>query len=119
METEAAHRYLAMATYLPLKRFSSTIRFFRAVFAVRNQLASADGLVGYSMRAKPLRREYWTVSVWRDQEALRAFVRTAPHLEVMSSLRSTMGPTKFAQWEITAEEGRPSWTSALDRLASS
>jgi hypothetical protein len=29
-----------------------------------------------------------------------------------------MGPTKFVQWVIRAEDGRPNWTGALDSLAS-
>jgi hypothetical protein len=37
--------YLVMTSHLPLKRISSTVRFFRGVSAVRRQLA-ADGLVG-------------------------------------------------------------------------
>ena len=26
---------------------------------------NADGLVGYTLRAKPLARDYWTLSVWK------------------------------------------------------
>jgi hypothetical protein len=52
--------YLVMASHLPLKRISSTVRFFRGVSAVRRQLAAADGLVGYTLRAKPFARDYWT-----------------------------------------------------------
>jgi len=43
-----------MASDLPLKRISATVRFFRGVAAVRRQLAAADGLVDYTLRAKPL-----------------------------------------------------------------
>lgn len=46
--------YLVMASHLPLRRISSTVRFFRGVSAVRKQLGAADGLVGYTLRAKPL-----------------------------------------------------------------
>lgn len=52
-----------------------------------------------------------------DQAALQAFMRTPPHVGVMSSLKPIMGPTKFVQWEITATDGRPSWSEALERLA--
>ncbi len=62
--------YLVMASHLPLKRITSTVRFMRAVMAVRRQLSAADGLVGYTLRAKPLSRDYWTLSVWRDRAAL-------------------------------------------------
>lgn len=110
--------YLVMASHLPLERISSTVRFFRAVQAVRNQLATADGLVGYTLRAKPLARDYWTLSVWQDQTALRAFMRTPPHTGVMTDLRPFMGPTKFTTWTITAADGRPGMADALRHLAS-
>jgi quinol monooxygenase YgiN len=115
-DMESGRTYLVMASYLPLARVTATIRFFRAVAAIRKQLRIADGLVGYTLRARPLSRGYWTLSVWSDQAALQQFMRTAPHLGVMSSLKSVMGPTKFVRWEITAADGQPSWTDALDRL---
>jgi quinol monooxygenase YgiN len=117
-EMEPGSDYLVMASHLPLKRISSTVRFFRGVSAVRKQLAAADGLVGYTLRAKPLARDYWTLSVWKDQTALREFMRTPPHVQLMSSLKPLMGPTKFVTWQITAADGHPTLAGALERLAS-
>jgi hypothetical protein len=106
-----------MASHLPLQRISATVRFFRAVSAVRKQLATADGLIGYTLRAKPMARDYWTLSVWQDDAALRQFMRTSPHVQIMKSLRPVMGPTKFVTWTVSAADGRPSMTAALDHLA--
>ncbi len=116
-EIEPGSDYLVMASHLPLKRLSATVRFFRGVSAVRRQLAAADGLVGYTLRARPLARDYWTLSVWRDQQALGAFMRTPPHAGLMTSLKPVMGPTKFVTWRISAADGRPSMAAALERLA--
>ena len=60
-EMEPGLDYLVMASHLPLKRITSTVRFFRGVSAIRKQLATADGLAGYTLRAKPLARDYWTL----------------------------------------------------------
>jgi hypothetical protein len=106
-----------MASHLPLKRITDTVRFFRAVSAVRKQLATAEGLIGYTLRAKPLARDYWTLSVWKDDAALRQFMHTAPHVGVMSSLKPVMGPTKFVTWTASAADGRPSMAAALEHLA--
>jgi quinol monooxygenase YgiN len=116
-EMEPGTGYLVMASHLPLKRITATARFFRAVFAVRTQLAAADGLIGYTLRAKPLARDYWTLSVWTDNTALREFMRTPPHVKVMTTLKPYMGPTKFVTWTISAADGRPSMAGALDHLA--
>jgi hypothetical protein len=40
-ELEPGSEYLVMASHLPLNRISATVRFFRAVSAVRKQLAGA------------------------------------------------------------------------------
>jgi len=116
-EMQPGTEYLVMASHLPLRRITGTARFFQAVSAIRKQLAGADGLVGYTLRAKPLARDYWTLSVWRDETSLRAFMRTPPHAGLMSSLRPLMGPTKFITWNIRAADGRPSLADALRRLA--
>ena len=118
-EMEPGGTYLVMASHLPLRSLTSTPRFLRAVTAMRKQLSSAEGLVGYTLRAKPLARDYWTLSVWADDSALLAFVRTAPHVRLMGSLRPYMGATKFVRWEIGASDGRPSWAGALERLRAS
>jgi hypothetical protein len=110
--------YLVMASHLPLKRITATVRFFRAASAVRKQLATADGMIGYTLRAKPLARDYWTLSVWTDNTALREFMRTSPHVQLMTSLKPYMGPTKFVTWTISAADGRPSMAGALEHLAS-
>ena len=115
-QLEPGREYLVMVSYLPLRKVSSTVRFFRGVSAVRKQLAQADGLVGYTLRAKPLARDYWTLSVWKDQAALREFIRMRPHVELMTALKPFMGPTKFVYWSITADDGQPSFTDALERL---
>jgi quinol monooxygenase YgiN len=117
-ELEPGREYLVMASHLPLRNITSTLRFFRAVGAIRKQLRTAPGLIGYTLRAKPLARDYWTVSVWTDLSALQTFMRTPPHLGVMDSLKPHMGPTKFVQWNITAADGLPGWSGALERLGS-
>ena len=116
-DMEPGREYVVMASHLPLRRLTSTLRFFRAVAAIRKQLRSAEGLVGYTLRARPLARKYWTLSVWDDRATLAQFMRTPPHVGIMSSLKPLMAPTRFVQWQITAAEGRPSWSDALERLA--
>ena len=116
-DMEPGREYVVMASHLPLRRLTSTLRFFRAVAAIRKQLRSADGLVGYTLRARPLARKYWTLSVWDDRATLAQFMRTPPHVGIMSSLKPLMAPTRFVQWQITAGDGRPSWSDALERLA--
>jgi len=115
---EPGSDYLVMASPLPLKRISSTVPTFRGVSAVREQHAAADGLVGYMLRARPLAHDYWTLSAWTDQTALREFMHTPPSAQLMGSLKPLMGPAKFLTWQISAADGHPTLAGALERLAS-
>ncbi len=116
-DRDAEREYVALLSYLPLRRLSSTPAFFRDVQRIRGQLARSDGLVGYSLRARPLRKEYWTLSVWESERALLAFVKEQPHGGVMSSLRARMGPTRFVRWRLSGAETLPGWDEAMSRAA--
>ena len=108
--------YLVLASSIPPKSVASTWKLFRGSRAVRRQLLSTDGVVGFSMLAEPLRKHYATLSVWRDEAALDAFAKAHPHDHLMSELRPAMGTTTFVRWTISGVDGRPSWDDALTRL---
>jgi hypothetical protein len=84
--------------------------------SVVRQLERTDGLVGYSLRAQPLAKTFWTLSAWTDEAALGAFAAAMPHVSVMAKLRPHMGPTRFTTWR-TAGTGLPvPWDDAVARL---
>ena len=101
-----------------VKRITATVRFFRGVSAVRKQLATAGGLIGYTLRAKPLARHYWTLFGLERQHRAPGVHAHPPHVQLMTSLKPLMGPTKFVTWTISAADGRPSMAGALEHLAS-
>ena len=102
---------------------SSTWRLFRGSSMVRKQLAATPGVVGFSLLARPLRKQYATLSVWVDDAALAAFAAAQPHADLMTGLAPEMGPTRFVRWTINGSDGRPSWerrcTAALKLSAES
>jgi hypothetical protein len=109
-------QYLALASLIPPKSRRSTWRLFRGSRAVADQLAATDGVVGFSMLARPFRKEYATLSLWADERALDAFARSAAHGRLQHELASEMSATMFVRWTVRGEEGVPSWTEALQRL---
>ena len=113
---EPDREYLVFASSIPPRSRSSTPRLFQGASAVRKQLENTEGVVGFSMLARPWRKQYATLSVWTDEGALAAFADRRPHEELMSALAPEMGPTKFVRWTILGSEGWPSWSEALRRL---
>src|SRR6266478_169145 len=96
----AGNRYLALISYLPLKHFRAVPKFFRFTFEIQRQLRSSPGLIGYSLDAQPFARKFWTLSVWRDQQALADFVSAMPHSRIMQAMAPHMGKSQFAQWTV-------------------
>ena len=52
---EADREYVVLVSSIPPRSRSSTPRLFRGASAVRKQLATTDGVVGFSLLARPLR----------------------------------------------------------------
>jgi hypothetical protein len=115
-ELDPGHEYLVLASSIPARALSSTWKMFRGASAVRRQLAATDGVVGFSLLAEPLGKNYATLSVWTGREALDGFTAARPHVGIMQELAPAMGPTKFVTWTISGTDGLPTWTDALDRL---
>jgi hypothetical protein len=114
-EASPEREYLALMSYLPLKKFRMIPRFIRYTREIQTQLKQAKGLVGYSLQAKLLRREFWTLSVWEDENALMEFVHSLPHSHVMVALSPHMGKTNFVRWKISGSVVPPTWEEALRR----
>ncbi len=113
---DAHRRYLALLTYLPLVSFWRIPQFLRFVSQIRRQLQASGGVLGYALVASPLRKEFWTLSVWEDEAALMAFVHDAPHVQIMDAIAPHMGETKFVRWEVQGSGVPPTWREAFSRL---
>ena len=103
-----------MLSYLPLKSYWRIPFFFLYTTQVVKHLASAEGVLGYSVLARPKR--FWTLSAWKDEAALHAFVQHPPHVRIMTALNPHMGETKFVRWTVKGSELPLLWEDALSRL---
>jgi hypothetical protein len=84
---------------------------------VRKQLGHTDGVIGFALLARPVRKQYATLSVWDGEDALARFAGAQPHQDLMQTLAPAMEPTTFVRWTMSGADGRPSWEDALRRLA--
>lgn len=115
-EPEPDRDYVVLLTHLPLRRLSRLPLFLRYVRKIQQQLnAAPDGLVGFSLLAKPLSSNYWTLSAWRDADAIAAFIREAPHRDAMHELSAVLPGFKNDRWTAAGHDLPPSWQDALTR----
>jgi hypothetical protein len=107
--------YLALLTYLPLKKHRTIPLFLWSTFAIQKQLAGSAGILGYALRASPLEKNFWTMSAWLDEKSLMDFALRIPHSQVMKALAPLMGSTKFIRWKVAGSDVPLRWNVALER----
>ena len=110
--------YVVMGTFLPLRGYRYIPRFLADAMKVRRQLAQTDGLIGYALDAKLGRKEFFTVSVWENREALERFSKAEPHATITRVTPERMGPSKFRTWSATGAEVPVAWDTVRRHLAS-
>jgi quinol monooxygenase YgiN len=104
-------------SFLPLNSYWRIPHFFLYTAQVTKQLASAEGMLGYSVLARPLSKQFWTLSAWKNEAALRTFIQCPPHVRIMTALTPHMGETKFVRWMVKGAQLPLSWQGALRRLS--
>jgi hypothetical protein len=60
-------------------------------------------------------RAFWTRTVWRDEAAMRSFMRSGVHRRIMARLPEWCDAAAVAHWVQDANEP-PSWPEAYRRL---
>ena len=117
-EVDAARDYVVMASRLPLARYRDIPRFLRASLDIRRQLANSEGLVGYGLDARLLRRTFWTLSVWRNEADLATFAHADPHDRHVRRIRPLMNTSTFVTWTVPGAQLPVTWAQARRRVAS-
>ena len=113
---EPDRSYLVLESSIPPRKMSSTWRMFRGASAFASGSPNRKASSAFPCWPRLLRKQYPTLSVWSDDEALLKFAGAAPHHKLMDELSPEMGATKFVRWTISGSDGRPSWNDALQRL---
>jgi hypothetical protein len=107
---------LVMASRFRVRRLRDVPRFLVDSLRIHRQVRAADGALGVSLIARPLRREFLTLSAWRDRAAIDALVRAQPHAGAMRRHRPVMAESTFTFWEVRADRLPVRWDDARRRL---
>jgi hypothetical protein len=108
---------VVMASRFRVRGYRHVLPFFVDAMRVLVQVRKADGALGVTLTARPLRREFATLSAWRDRDALNALVRSVPHRTIMGRYRSAMADSRFTFWEAQGSALPLDWAEAERRLA--
>jgi len=101
-------------TRLRLRKLRYMVPFLWHAIRSNVQARQADGNQGVMLRNDG--NVYWTMTLWRDDAALRAFMLHGPHRAAMPHLSTWCDEASLVRWE--SDDGvLPSWESAAQRLA--
>ena len=79
------------------------------------QAQRADGCLGVTVR-RTKGAVYWTMTVWRDDAALRAFMLSGAHRQAMPKLIKWCDEASLAHWQQDTDT-LPAWDEGERRLA--
>ncbi|HEX8876543.1 MAG TPA: antibiotic biosynthesis monooxygenase family protein [Phycisphaerales bacterium] len=82
---------------------------------VIESLPSHEGYLGHSVRGRVLGNEVWTMTMWRDEESLDAFIESPVHRTAIREGLSGVRTAKFLRFEWS-DETPPGWAEILRRL---
>ena len=100
---------VASVTRLRLARWRDVPRLLVIALRLRRAFRLGEGGLAVGLAAQPLRRTFWTLTLWRDEAALLAYVRPPAHAAALRSFRNALADTTSARWRTRR---RPTWSEA-------
>jgi quinol monooxygenase YgiN len=100
-------------------RFRARLMLFLPLFMVHaqrciGQLHWADGFIAGAVR-RDSDIALWTMTVWRDEQAVKAYVNTGAHRAAMPRLADWGAEASTVRW-LAATPELPDWDEATSRM---
>lgn len=88
--------------------------FLWSTFSTQRQVVRAPGFFGGRLLVDT-HRTYWTLTVWENERAVKAFRGSGAHARVMPRLSRWCDEGAYAHWEIVGN-AIPTWPEAYEQL---
>lgn len=95
---------------------SQRSRFWNQVWTVEKSLPKQPGLVGYALRREIFGTTAWTMTLWKDEASIRAFMRSAVHRKAVTDGLPATIDTRFVRFRRLKDADPPDWAEAIDQL---
>jgi hypothetical protein len=114
-EPTAGAVHVSMNDYL-IHRLRDIPRVAREGFRLRSNWPETEGALGLWFAAFKGGRRQVSISIWREPEDLKRFVRSPEHLRIMREYRTT-GALYTNAWSAERFDPALIWKQGTDRLA--
>lgn len=112
--------YLVVITEASVSREPGAADAFFAISeTLVQEIQGRPGYVGHSRRRELFGDRAWTMTVWRDTEAMLAFINGETHGAAMRRTADLVADARFARTWVAASDLPLSWKDAEALLASS
>jgi heme-degrading monooxygenase HmoA len=101
-------------TRLRLRSFWFELPFLWHAVRSDIQAKRADGCLGVNIRRTD--GAYWTMTLWRDTAAMRAFMLSGAHKDAMPKLQNWCSEASLTHWEQD-DATMPTWDEGERHLA--
>ena len=101
-------------TRLRIRKWRYLPAFFYYTLLSARQARRAAGNQGMSIH-RDARQVYWTITVWRDEPAMRDFRNHRAHQRAMPKLREWCDEATYAHWQQESSDP-PDLATAYERL---
>jgi hypothetical protein len=83
---------------------------------LRRRWGSRPGSIGLLVGSKPLERTTYSISVWRSEDELKAFLRAPDHLPLIRRFKGRLEASTSAVWRTDSFQVDEAWEEATRRL---
>src|SRR5689334_22896127 len=106
--------YFVSATRLRVRSIFFLIGFMRANEASVKFLLTTPGFAkGKELTDKGL--VFWTVTVWKDEAAMKVFRNSPPHRKAMQKLPDWCNEASYTHW-VQEEDTIPDWDTIYKKM---
>jgi hypothetical protein len=84
---------------------------------LRQGWGARRGSVGLLVGSEPLRRTTYSISVWRTEDDLKAFLRAPDHVPLVRRFKPRLDASTSAVWRTDSFAVDEAWAEAFRRLA--
>ena len=107
---------VASVTRLRVRLVRYLPAFVWKTFLSQRQVVRASGFVGGRLLVDA-NRTFWTLTVWENEQAMKAFRGSGAHAGVMPRLQEWCDEASYAHWN-PASASIPGWPEAFEHLVS-
>ena len=82
---------------------------------VLKQIKESEGSINYAVKANFLKKHFWTLSIWKDNNSLGHFILEEPHATAVRKFKEWAGEgSAFVEW--TNHNYTINWPEAIKKL---